>query len=542
MRQGSEPVDVVLGVAVTGRVARLALVGASASSGQVFDEYALDLSGDAATELADTIVGTYRSVADSGSQVVATRLCLPDVSEAETLRQTVADAGVQNVDVVLETEAAAAMARTVGADAALLLAADDTVSLTVIGEDEESTSVLTSLPIGSAGVAVACAAVLQQAPEAATRVMLVGQRLDLDSVAAELRSTTTPVEVPPDPGFAIARGAAQTATDPWFAPAGVATQMAPAVGDATQMAPAAADATQMAPVAGDATQMAPAVGDATQMAPVPGDATQMAPASDGVVGPLLAYSQEEPDYYEMSPESIEEFVPEQDEEAPYTAVIAPPPPRTLLMGSALSFVVMAFTTLAVAVAVNIRPVADAEAQPVPAIQSETVPGRYLPVVPHEADPVALPNAVVSPQPAAPAMPRIRPNQIPAVPNNVPNNVPVAPPVVGPGEVPAVPIPEVPPIPGVPTVLPPWNPFPMPTFTWPTYPTTTSPTTTTTSPTTTTTSPTTTTTSPKTTTSTTPSPPPPVIQAPPPKPQPQPEPEYKPPALAPEPKPAVVAPA
>ena len=46
---------------------------------------------------------------------------------------------------------------------------------------------------------------------------------------------------------------------------------------------------------------------------------------------------------------------------------------------------------------------------------------------------------------------------------MPNNVPVAPPVVGPGEVP-VPIPEVPPIPGVPTVLPPWNPFPMPTFT------------------------------------------------------------------------------
>ena len=78
--------------------------------------------------------------------MVATRLCLPDVSEAETLRQTVANAGVQNVDVVLETEAAAALARSVGADAAVLLAADDTVSLTVIGEDEESTSVLTSMP------------------------------------------------------------------------------------------------------------------------------------------------------------------------------------------------------------------------------------------------------------------------------------------------------------------------------------------------------------------------------------------------------------
>src|SRR3954449_4638041 len=133
------------------------------SGGQVFDEYALDLPDDAMTDLADTIVGTYRAVADSGNQVVATRLCLPDVSQAETLRQTVTNAGVRNVDVVTETEAAAALARSADADAALLLAADDTVSLTVIGEDEESTSVLTSLPIGSAGVAVACAAVLQHA-------------------------------------------------------------------------------------------------------------------------------------------------------------------------------------------------------------------------------------------------------------------------------------------------------------------------------------------------------------------------------------------
>ena len=211
--------DVVLGVAVTGRVARLAMIGSPASGGQVLDQYALDLTDDATTDLADTIVGTYRAVADSGNRVAATRLCLPDASQAETLRQTVLNAGVQNVEVVTETEAAAALARSVGADAALLLADDDTVSLTVVGEDEESTSVLASMPIGSAGAAVACAAVLQQVPEATTRVMLVGQRLDLDSVAAELRSTM-PVEVPPDPGFAIARGAAQTAGDLGFAAGG----------------------------------------------------------------------------------------------------------------------------------------------------------------------------------------------------------------------------------------------------------------------------------------------------------------------------------
>ena len=160
--------DVVLGVSVTGRVARLAMVGAGAPAGEVLDQYALDLTdGDPATDLADTIVGTYRAVADSGNRVAATRLCLPDPSEAETLRQTVSNAGVQNVEVVTEAEAAVALAHKVGADAALLLADDDTVSLAVIGEDEESTSVLASMPIGSAGVAAACAYVLAQAPDGA---------------------------------------------------------------------------------------------------------------------------------------------------------------------------------------------------------------------------------------------------------------------------------------------------------------------------------------------------------------------------------------
>src|SRR6185369_760208 len=269
--------------------------------------------------------------ADSGNRVAATRLCLPDSAAAETLRQTIANAGVPNVEAVGEAEAAAALARRMGADAALLLADDDTVSLTVVGEDEESTSVLASVPIGAAGAAVACAAVLQQVPgPGVTRIMLVGQRLDLDSIAAELRSTAQ-VEVPPDAGYAIARGAAQTVEDSGF-PAGAATQMAPAVADATMMAPAVADATMMAPAVADATMMAPAASDATQMAPAASDATQMAQAADpAAVGPQLAYSEEEPDYYEMPADSIEEFIPEQEDEAPYTAVIAPPPPRTLLM-------------------------------------------------------------------------------------------------------------------------------------------------------------------------------------------------------------------
>ncbi|MGV9800964.1 hypothetical protein ACWDTP_23240 [Mycobacterium sp. NPDC003449] len=486
--------DVVLGVAVTGRVARLAMIGAPASGGEVLDQYALDLPDDAMTELADTIVGTYRAVAESGNRIAATRLCLPDTPEADTLRRTVTDAGVTNVEVVAEAEAAAALARSAGADAALLLADDDTVSLTAVGEDEQATAILGSAPIGSAGAAAACASVLRQvsAGEAPTRVMLVGQRLDLDSVAAELRSMT-PVVVPPDAGYAIARGAAQTVDGSGFAPAGAATQMAPAL-DATQMAPAS-DATQLAP-ASESTQLAPAA-EATQMAPARGDAA--------AVGPDLAYSQDpgdEPwsDYDEMPMDPLGEFVPEQEEQADHTTVIGPPPPRMVLMGSAMTFLVISFATLAVTIAVNVRPAADVSAQPVTATQADTVPGRYLPPVPHEPDPVALPVSVLTPAPAAPPVRQDIGNQPvnrpPAAPPVEPAPPPVAPPAPAPAPAPPVVIPPVPvpPIIVVPT-LPTWTP---PTFTT-TTPTTTPSTTTPTTTTPTTTTPTTTTTPPTTTT-------------------------------------------
>ena len=107
--------DVVVGVAVAGRVARLAMIG---PGGQVFDQYALDLPDDAMTDLAETIVGTYREVADSGNRVAATRLCLPDASTADTLRRTVLDAGVPNVEVVSETDAAASLAVVLYSDGA----------------------------------------------------------------------------------------------------------------------------------------------------------------------------------------------------------------------------------------------------------------------------------------------------------------------------------------------------------------------------------------------------------------------------------------
>src|SRR6185295_1217227 len=177
----SNPVDVVLGVAVTGPVARLAMIGSP--GGQVFDEYALDLpENDATTDLAETIVGTYRAVTESGNRLSATRLYFPDAAEADTLRQVLVNAGVEDVEVVTETEAATALIRNAdGEPAAVLLVDDETATLAVPGADGMSTSVLASVPIGAAGAAVACASVLEGMPaqaEAPLRVMLVGHRDD----------------------------------------------------------------------------------------------------------------------------------------------------------------------------------------------------------------------------------------------------------------------------------------------------------------------------------------------------------------------------
>ena len=70
---------------------------------------------------------------------------------------------------VSETEAATALVRSADGETALLLVDDETATLAVVGADGMSTSVLASVPIGAAGAAVACAAVLEQAPGRARR-------------------------------------------------------------------------------------------------------------------------------------------------------------------------------------------------------------------------------------------------------------------------------------------------------------------------------------------------------------------------------------
>ena len=267
--------DVVVGVAVTGRVARLAMVGSPASGGQVFDQYALDLPDDALTDLADTIVGTYRAVADSGNRVAATRLCLSDPSQAETLRQTVSNAGVPNVEVVAEARRPrrwpAVSARTPRCCCPTTTPSRWPWSARTRSRRRcwrRCRSVRQARPSRVPRCCSRCPA--RRSPGSCWS----------GSAWTSIRSrpncvSTTPVEVPADAGYAIARGAAQTVESGEF-PAGAATQMAP-VTDATQMAPAARPTRRRWRPRRRTRRRWPGERD---------------PAA---VGPQLAYSQEEPE-------------------------------------------------------------------------------------------------------------------------------------------------------------------------------------------------------------------------------------------------------
>lgn len=101
--------DVVLGVAIAGPIARLALVGAAAEGSAVIDQSSVDLAEGPVAVLTETIVGTNQLLADEGHHLVATRLCWSDQDRAEDLRRALDDSGVLDVAVLSESEAVTAL-------------------------------------------------------------------------------------------------------------------------------------------------------------------------------------------------------------------------------------------------------------------------------------------------------------------------------------------------------------------------------------------------------------------------------------------------
>jgi hypothetical protein len=474
--------DVVLGVAVTGPVARLALVGTGAEAAGVIDQSVVDLANDPIEQLLETVVGTNRLLAGENHRLVGTRLCWTDNPKADQLRQALEDSGVQNVAVLSESQAVKSLMRAAGRPGAALLFDDETATLSLVdavaGDEDAPPTLLAPLTAGDDTATLdTLMARLGDQPDTIRDVYLVGASADLDRVADQLRETSTMrVQIAEDPTFALARGAALAA--------------APAGPDATAMAPAAV-------LTGDETAMAPAVGLA-------GDATAIVPADATAADQQLAYS--------MTDDDVDAFADELDEFDDYYDPDAETGPlkldrRSLLIGNAvIAFAVVGFASLAVALVVGVRPTASQE--PVVGHQN-AAPGKFMPLLPTQQQapvpppPPEAPNAGyqggvipapvqqgpspgLGPAPGGPVPVTPGAPGVPGIPGFVPNPNPGVP----------IPIPIIVPFPG-------WRPYPppyVPPWTPPTRPTT--PTTTATTPTTPTT-PTTTPYTPPTTPTTTP---------------------------------------
>jgi len=425
--------DVVLGVAVAGPIARLALVGSGAQGTDVIDQSVVELDDCPIEKLTETVVGTNRLLADEHHRLVATRLCWTDDPKADQLRRALEDSGVLNVAVLSESQAVATLMRAAGRPGAALVMDDETATL--------------SVPASATGDEDAPPTVLAQEPLA---------------------------EIPDDPTFALARGAAMAA------------------------APLAASS------AGDATAMAPAVG-------LTGDETAIAPAAEfadpNAAEPQLAYSMAGDS--ELLPAEIDEYGAEYGDFDDAEAGPARLSRRSLLIGNAvIAFAVIGFASLAVAVAIAIRPTASQA--PVVGHQN-AAPGKFMPLLPTQQ------QAPVPPPPADQPNAGFQGGTVPAPAGGGSAPQQVAPPPVG--GTPAVPAPVAPsapalspnPNPNLPIPIPIIVPFPgwqpnnptAPPYTPPTAPTTTYPPTTTYTPPTTSYTPPTTTYTPPTTTYTPP---------------------------------------
>lgn len=450
--------DIVLGVSMTPTTVRMVLVEGENADGITVDHDVFDVTAveDAATmsaadQVVAAILGTQESADAGGHHLKSIGVTWSDHSDASALRDSLTAHGIDDVMLVSEGHAAAALAqavgRAVGYDTTALLFIDrDAATLSVVQtEDGSVVKVLGSSLHSTDAMAVlsdmAAAVVAQETPP--DGMFIVGSGVDVSSVKEHLQHLVSmPVNAPEEPELALARGAA------------LASATAPALEASTVGLAYSQDPD--GPTAGSAYALA---GLDTQLAPAGSDLGSLV---DGGVD-------------ELDPAVFNEVAAADEERKPF-----------LLVGSALTSVfVIGVVALVISLAVSIRPTVDQrpapaqgavvptapvakapapapapEAKPVqeappPAPPPETIKAPVL-VVQEAPQPQAPPRTVYVEQPQAPAPAPAAPPPAP----EAPPPAPVAPVLPAPAPVYQPPgyIPPVVVLPRVPSIFrPPWEP-------------------------------------------------------------------------------------
>ena len=216
--------EIVLGVSMTPTTVRIALVEGEKADGVIVEHDVFDISsidGSAISSPSDHVIaavlGTQEGAIVAGHHLVSTGVTWTDHAEAAVLREALVARGVEDVLLVSELHAAAALAQAVGRavgydKTALMFVERDTATLAVVETAEGSVvKVLNRSLHGADALAVLTEMVagLEAQESVVQGLFVVGSSVDVTAVKAHLKDlVSVPVIAPEEPELALTRGAA----------------------------------------------------------------------------------------------------------------------------------------------------------------------------------------------------------------------------------------------------------------------------------------------------------------------------------------------
>jgi hypothetical protein len=217
-------VEIVLGVSMTPTTIRLALVEGEKGDGVIVDHDAFDIgavdgsaTSSASDEVIAAVLGTQEGAIAAGHHLVSTGVTWTDHAEAAVLREALVARGIEDVLLVSELHAAAALAQAVGRavgydKTALMFVERDTATLAVVDTADGSVVKVVSQSLHGADaitVVAEMATALEVGDSAPQGLFVVGSVVDVTAVRARLTDVVSvPVIAPEEPQLALARGAA----------------------------------------------------------------------------------------------------------------------------------------------------------------------------------------------------------------------------------------------------------------------------------------------------------------------------------------------
>ncbi len=216
--------ELVLGVSMTPTTVRLALVEGEKADGVIVDHDVFDIDamdGGATSRASDEVIaavlGTQEGAIAAGHHLVSTGVAWTDRAEAAVLRDALVARGIENVLLVSELHAAAALAQAVGRavgydKTGLMFVERETATLAIVETADGSVvKVLSESLHGDDATAVVAEMVtdLKRPGIALQGLFVVGSGVDVTAVKAHLTDlVAVPVIAPEEPQLALARGAA----------------------------------------------------------------------------------------------------------------------------------------------------------------------------------------------------------------------------------------------------------------------------------------------------------------------------------------------